>query len=123
MQYANTFVNSKLYMGDVSNIKGCVKRYSSVNEFVSANSFTHEASSFYVNAVNSIYFANNSYTILEVPDYCCNYVVACDGETCYCLGYEMDTACVYNLAEGCEDSKLRKATADPKLAKYLLSLM
>lgn len=109
-----------LFMGCVDHIKGKVKQYSSLHSFLSAHSYTHEANTWYFDSVNSIPFAAGSYTIFEVPDYVANYVVVCDGKTCYCLEYEECPEVVYDLAKGYGTDE---STACPELAKYLLSLM
>lgn len=112
-----------LFMGCVDHIKGKVKQYSSLQSFLEAHSYTQEANMWYLDAVNSIPLAASSCTIFEVPDYIGNYVVACDGETCYCLEYENEV--VYNLAHGCDlfDNMYVNQTRCPELAKYLVSLM
>lgn len=108
------------FMGCVDHIKGKVKQYSSLHSFLDAHSYTQEANKWYLDAVNSIPLDASSCTVFEVPDYTFSYVVACDGNTCYCLEYEADPEVVYNLAEGYGTDE---STACPELAKYLLSLM
>ena len=109
-----------LFMGCVDHIKGKVKQYSSLHSFLDAHSYTQEANMWYLDAVNSISLDASSCTIFEVPDYTASYVVACDGETCYCLEYEQDPEIVYDLAKG---HGTDESTACPELAKYLISLM
>jgi hypothetical protein len=112
-----------IFMGCVDHIKGKVKQYSSLHSFLDAHSYTQEANMWYLDAVNSIPLDASSCTIFEVPDYTASYVVACDSETCYCLEYEEDPEVVYNLAEGYGTDEMKKGTACPELAKYLISLM
>lgn len=113
----------KLFMGCVDHIKGKVKQYSSLQSFLDAHSYTQEANKWYLDAVNSIPLDASSCTVFEVPDYTYNYVVACDGETCYCLDREDQV--VYNLANGCDlfNDMYGNQTCCPELAKYLIGLM
>lgn len=108
------------FMGCVDHIKGKAKQYSSLQSFLYAHSYTQEVNMWYLDAVNSIPLDASYCTVFEVPDYTYNYVVACDGKTCYCLDYELNPKVVYNLAEGYGTDE---STACPELAKYLLSLM
>lgn len=112
-----------VFMGCVDHIKGKVKQYSSLQSFLNAHSYTQQANKWYLDAVNSIPLDVSSCTIFEVPDYTTSYVVACDGKTCYCLEYEESPEVVYNLAEGYGTDEVKKNTACPELAKYLISLM
>lgn len=112
-----------VFIGCVDHIKGKVKQYSSLQSFLNAHSYTQQANKWYLDAVNSIPLDASSCTIFEVPDYTTSYVVACDGETCYCLDREDQV--VYNLANGCDlfNDMYGNQTRCPELAKYLVSLM
>ena len=87
--------------------------------------FDEEDKRWYIDAMNSIPLSFESCTMFEVPcdTYVTGYIVACDGETCYCLDREVQV--VYNLANGCDlfNDMYGNQTRCPELAKYLVSLM
>lgn len=108
------------YDGCVNHIVSYIRKHEGMQWLLSDNTrFSYRDMLWYIDAMHSIHLSITSCTMFEVT----GYIVACDGETCYCLDREDQV--VYDLAQGFDLSNdmYGNQTRCPELAKYLISLM
>ena len=123
-EFANA--ENSAYDGCVNHIVNYINKHKGMQWLLSDNTrFSYRDMLWYIDAMHGIPLSITSCTMFEVPcdKYVTGYIVACDGETCYCLDREDQV--VYNLAHGCDlfNDMYGNQTRCPELAKYLISLM
>jgi hypothetical protein len=117
-KFANA--ENSAYDGCVNHVINYIKKHEGMKWMLDDSvRFSDRDKLWYIDAMNSIPLSFKSCTMFEVT----GYIVACDGETCYCLDQEDQV--VYNLAHGCDlfNDMYGNQTRCPELAKYLISLM